>query len=93
VVASLAEAGLDTNIAGVAPTSEDYERITDGEEAAWPAGRPRWWAGTRRRFARFSNDESVEPMNNQPMTISLFTEENQPPIACHDQAGYVVSSA
>jgi hypothetical protein len=32
-------------------------------------------------------------MNNQPMTISLFTEENQPPIACHDQAGYVVSSA
>jgi hypothetical protein len=35
VVASIAEAGLDTNIAGVAPTSEDYERNTDGEEAAW----------------------------------------------------------
>jgi hypothetical protein len=79
---------------GVAPTPEDYQRIIDGEEAAWASwSTPLAGLGHRRRFARFFNDESVEPMNNQPMPISLFTEENQPPIACHDQAGYVVSSA
>lgn len=79
VTPALLEAGLDAKVVGLAPTEENYQRIIDGEEAAWASwSTPLVGWDIVDGFARFYNGDDLDVIDDRAMTIQLFTEEHPP---------------
>lgn len=80
VAPAISAAGLDAQVVGLAPVNENFQRLIDGEEAAWAS-----WAtsligwGMVDGLARFFNGDDMEPANDQPLTFRLFTADSPPP--------------
>lgn len=80
VAPAVSGAGLDTKIVGLAPVNENFQRLMDGEEAAWAS-----WAtsligwGMVDGLARYFNGDSMESANDKPLTFRLFTADSPPP--------------
>lgn len=79
VAVAIADAGLDAQVVGIAPTPENSQRIVDGEEAAWTSwSTPIIGWDIMDAFARHFNSDDMAPVNNQPLALRLMTIEHPP---------------
>jgi ribose transport system substrate-binding protein len=79
VAPAVSGAGLEAKIVGLAPVNENFQRLMDGEEAAWAS-----WAtsligwGMVDGLARFFNGDSMEPANDKALTFRMYTADSPP---------------
>lgn len=79
VSAAIADAGLDAKIVGLAPTTENHQRVIDGEEAAWAGfSTPLVGWDIVDALARFFNGDDMAVVSDQPSTYQLFTQDSPP---------------